>query len=96
MRTEVVPAIEELEELTREASLRTVFFDDVIADPASYAGPVLGIIGAVGASLSDLVAAAIGMTTPLGATVKHARARRRAVARHDYIFLYESARLLRQ
>jgi hypothetical protein len=36
-RTRVAPALNELDELIREASLRSVFFGDVLGDLSSYA-----------------------------------------------------------
>ena len=42
-RSRIAPALNELDELVREASLRSVFFGDVLGDLSSYAGPVIGI-----------------------------------------------------
>jgi hypothetical protein len=94
LRTEVNPALEELEELTQEASLRSVFVSDVAADPNSYIGPVLGLVAAFGVAVPALIAAAVGATTPVAGALSHARKRRRALRKHDYLFLQEAQRRL--
>jgi hypothetical protein len=93
-RTEIAPALEELEELTNHASLRSVFIADVAADPYSYVGPGLGLISAYGAAVPALIAAAVGATTPVARALSHARGRRRAMRKHDYLFLQEAQRRL--
>jgi len=91
-RTEIGPALEELEEMAHDASLRSVLVSDVVADPYSYVGPSLGLIAALGTALPALIAAAIGVTTPVARVVSHARDRRRALRKHDYLFVYEAQR----
>jgi hypothetical protein len=86
-RTEVNPALAELDEITREASLRSVFVSDVAADPYSYVGPGLGLISAYAAGVPAFIAAALGTTTPIARTFSHAAERRRALRQHDYLFL---------
>jgi hypothetical protein len=95
-RTEVAPALEELEELTQEASLRSVFLSDVAADPNSYIGPALGLVAAFGAAVPALIAAAVGATTPIAGARTHTRERRRALRKHDYLFIREAERRLQR
>jgi hypothetical protein len=93
-RTEVAPALEELQELTQEASLRSIFLSDVAGDPYSYVGPSMGLIAAFGAAVPALIAAAVGATTPIARGLSHARDRRRALRKHDYLFLIDAQRRL--
>ncbi len=93
-RTEIVPALEELQEMTHDASLRSIFVADVAADPYSYVGPSLGLIAAFGAAVPVLIAAAVGATTPVARGLSHARDRRSALRKHDYLFFHEAQRTL--
>jgi hypothetical protein len=93
-RTRIDPALIELEELTREASLRTVFFEDVTGDLRTYAGPFLALTAASVAKMSNLITASVGIATPVLSSLAHLRARRRAIRSHDLYFLHEVARQL--
>jgi hypothetical protein len=93
-RTRIDPALAELEELTREASLRTVFFEDVTSDLRTYAGPFLALTAASVAKMSNLITASVGVATPILSSLAHMRARRRAIRSHDLYFLHEVARQL--
>jgi hypothetical protein len=93
-RARIEPALVELEELTREASLRTVFFEDVTSDLRTYAGPFLALTAASVAKMSNLIAASVGVATPIISSLAHLRARRRAIRSHDFYFLHEVAQQL--
>lgn len=93
-RTRIDPALVELEELTREAYLRTVFFEDVTSDLRTYAGPFLALTAASVAKMSNLITASVGIATPVLSSLAHLRARRRAIRSHDLYFLHEVARQL--
>jgi hypothetical protein len=90
-RTRVAPALNELDELIREASLRSVFFGDVLGDLSSYAGPAIGIGAALTQALPALASAAIAAASPAASTVAHWREKRRALRRHDLLFFREAA-----
>jgi hypothetical protein len=89
-RTRVAPALNELDELVREASLRSVFFGDVLGDLSSYAGPVIGVGAALSQALPALASAAIAAASPAASTLAHWREKRRALRRHDFLFLHEA------
>jgi hypothetical protein len=89
-RTRVAPALNELDELVREASLRSIFFGDVLGDLSSYAGPVIGIGAALSQALPALTSAAIAAASPTASTLAHWREKRRALRRHDFLFLHEA------
>jgi hypothetical protein len=89
-RTRVAPALNELDELVREASLRSVFFGDVLGDLSSYAGPVIGIGAALSQALPALASTAIAAASPTASTLAHWREKRRALRRHDFLFLHEA------
>jgi hypothetical protein len=65
-RSRIAPALNELDELVREASIRSVFFGDVLGDLSSYAGPVIGIGAALSQALPALASAAIAAASPCG------------------------------
>lgn len=88
-RTEVVPALDELDELVRESSLRSVFFSKVAGDLKAYAGPVIGLATALESALPTLASAAIAAATPAVATIAKFEENRRAVDRHEFLFLRE-------
>jgi hypothetical protein len=85
-RSRIAPALNELDELVREASLRSVFFGDVLGDLSSYAGPVIGIGAALSQALPALASAAIAAASPTASTLAHWREKRRALRRHDFLF----------
>jgi hypothetical protein len=89
-RARVAPALNELDELVREASLRSVFFGDVLGDLSSYAGPAIGIGAALSNALPALASAAIAAASPAASTLAHRREKRRALRRHDFLFLREA------
>ena len=89
-RSRIAPALNELDELVREASLRNVFFGDVLGDLSSYAGPVIGIGAALNDALPALASAAIAAASPAVSTLAHWREKRRALRRHDFLFLREA------
>jgi hypothetical protein len=90
IRMKVSPALDELDELTRESRLRSVFLNDVAGDPYSYVGPGMALVAAFGAAVPALIAAAIGAATPLTRGISHVRDRRRELRKHDYLFLLEA------
>jgi len=94
-RTKVHPALDELEALVREASIREVFFRDVAGDLSTYAGPALGLASAITASLPDLISAVVAAAPPAVQSYSHVRQRRNLVASHDFLFLYEVGQRLR-
>jgi hypothetical protein len=89
-RSRIAPALNELDELVREASLRSVFLGDVLGDLSSYAGPVIGIGAALSQALPALASAAIAAASPTASTLAHWREKRRALRRHDFLFLREA------
>lgn len=89
-RSRIAPALNELDELVREASLRSIFFGDVLGDLSSYAGPVIGIGTALSQALPALASAAITAPSPTASTLAHWREKRRALRRHDFLFLREA------
>ncbi len=93
-RIEVVPALDDLDDLAREASLRSVFFDDVLGDLKSYAGPMFGVLAALTDTLPALFAAAAGVAQPVGATIARYRTKRRAMRKRDYLFVREASKRL--
>jgi hypothetical protein len=93
-RARIEPSLVEIEELTRQASLRTVFFEDVTRDLRTYAGPFLAITAASVAKMSNAIAASVGIATPILSSLAHLTARRRAIRSHDLYFLHEAARRL--
>lgn len=93
-RTRVTPALDELEQLVREASLRSVFFNDALGDLSVYAGPLIGIGTAVSHALPTLASAAIAGASPVASTFSHRGERRRSLRKHDFLFLHEAARRL--
>ncbi len=88
-RTRIDPALDELEGLVREASLREVFFRDVLGDLSTYAGPALGLTSAVTDSLPALVSAAVAALPPVAKSLQNVRDRRQAFTSHDFLFLYD-------
>jgi len=88
-RTEILPALDELEELVRETSLRSVFFADVAGDLKAYAGPAIGLATALGSDIPALVSAAIAAVTPAVSTIAAHDERQRAVDKHEFLFLRE-------
>jgi hypothetical protein len=95
-RTRIDPALDELSDLVRQATLREVFFHDVAGDLSTYAGPALGLASAMTSSLPDVVSAAVSLASPVMQTYSHARQRRRDVAKHEFLFLYEAGKRLRR
>jgi hypothetical protein len=89
-RSRIALALNELDELVREASLRSVFFGDVLGNLSSYAGPVIGIGAALSQALPALASAAIAAASPTASTLAHWREKRRALRRHDFLFLREA------
>jgi len=87
-RTEAVPALDELDELTRSASLRQVFFDDVLSDLSTYAGPTIGLVSALSSSVPAIASATLAVATPALRTIAHKRARAKEVSGHDFLFLH--------
>lgn len=96
LRAQVLPALAELEELVREASLRQVFFRDVAGDLSSYAGPLIGLGTAMADALPGLFSAAEEVATPLAATVAHTAEKRSAVSKHRFFFVREAAQQMRR
>ncbi|MDX6308747.1 MAG: hypothetical protein QOI06_1793 [Nocardioidaceae bacterium] len=89
-RIRIAPAIQEVEELSREAQLRSVFFDDVLGDLTAYAGPFLGISAALQGTLPALASAAIAGASPALSTFAHRRTRRKALQHHEFFFVQEA------
>ncbi len=96
LRTKVWPALQELEELVREGSIRSVFFRDVTGDLSAYAGPLVGLATAASGALPDLVSAAVGAVTPIASSVSHARQKREAIRKHEFFFVRQAERHLRR
>lgn len=96
LRAKVWPALAELEELVREASLRRVFFAHVTGDLSAYAGPLLGLATAASGTLPGLVSAAVGVAAPVVSTLGSRREKSRVVRRHEYFFVREADRRLRR
>lgn len=95
-RTRVAPALNELDELVREASLRGVFFEDVLGNLTTYAGPVLGLGTGLTEALPVLASASIAAASPVAATIAHTSAKRRALRRHEFLFVREAATHMRK
>lgn len=95
LRTQVSPALAELEDMVRDSALRQVFFRDVLGDLASYAGPLLGLGAATSDAVPDLMSLAVGAASPLARTIAHRAEKRRAVQRHRFLFVREVAHRLR-
>jgi hypothetical protein len=90
-RTEILPALDELEALVREAGLREVFFRDVLGDLKTYAGPAVGLAAALGGDLPALVSGMAGATPVVGSAYAKVRARRQRMASHEYFFYQQVA-----
>lgn len=91
-RTRIAPALDELDELAREASLRSVFFEDVLGDLKTYAGPVLGLWTAASDTVPALMSASLAAAPPALSTFAHLRAKRRTLRKHDFLFVREAMR----
>jgi hypothetical protein len=84
---EVAPALQELDELTRESRLRSLFFEDALGSLSTYAGPFIALAGSTFAHLPIAAHAVVAASTPIASTVAAHRAKRRAMSSHDFAFL---------
>lgn len=85
--TSVAPAIEEVEELSRQARFRSVFFDDVLGKLTTYSTPAIALAAGNIANLPLGVQAAVGLAAPAANAIAAIRAKRRVLASKDFLFL---------
>ena len=91
-RSEISPAIAEIEELVRERSLRQLFFYDALGHLETYAGPGIGLGVAQAFDIALWLGAAAGAAAAGGRAVADYIKSRREIASHDFFFLYEVER----
>ncbi|MFJ5692800.1 hypothetical protein ACIP9X_02965 [Arthrobacter sp. NPDC093125] len=85
--TSVAPAIEEVEELSRQAQFRAVFFDDVLGKLSTYSSPAIALAAANFASMPLALQAALGLAAPAANAIAAIRTKQRALASKDFMFL---------
>ncbi|MFL0242347.1 MULTISPECIES: hypothetical protein [Mycobacteriaceae] len=91
-QSKMSPAIEEVEELVREKSLRQMFFLNALGDLKTYAGPGIGIAVAETINVAGWVGASVGAATAAGKLAADFIKARREVAKHNFFYLYEIER----
>jgi hypothetical protein len=92
-RSEIAPAIEEIEELVREKSFRQLFFYDSLGHLETYAGPGIGLGVAQALDVALWLGGAVGAASAAcGRAVADYIKSRREIASHDFFFLYEVER----
>ncbi len=93
---DVAPALIEVEELVREASWRSVFFNDVAGDLRTYAGPVLALLSTTVANFSSAVSAVVGLGPAALSVASHKARLSKAARQHDFFYLRELDRRLQR
>lgn len=91
----VAPALAELDELSRQATLREVLSNDVLGDVKTYGSPLFALAAGHIAELDSLAKAVAGLAPPLAKVWTSRRQRRRELAAKDFYFLHAVQRSLR-
>jgi ABC-type transporter Mla maintaining outer membrane lipid asymmetry ATPase subunit MlaF len=92
----VQPALVELEEHTRKARFREYFFDDVVGDLKTYAGPAMAVVGGSLAGLSAIQQIAMATIGPAAVAVASAGKRRKEIQKNEFIFLHHVEKRIRR